>query len=99
MIKHFLIRLLIVIVTIIFVSLLSFVFVLGASSSDELIIRVYMTSFFILFIIIAVIFVLIRDSKTQYRKQQEDKAKASLFVLFIFLFVAILAIFSVLTMK
>lgn len=99
MIKHFLIRLLIVIVTIILVSLLSFVFVLGATSSDELLVRVYMTSFFILFIIIAVIFVLIRDSKTQYRKQQEDKAKASLFVLFIFLFVAILAIFSVLTMK
>ena len=99
MIKHFLIRLLIVIVTIILVSLLSFVFVLGASSSDELIIRVYMTPFFILFIIIAVVFVLIRDSKTQYRKNQEDKAKASLFVLLIFLFVAILAIFSVLTMK
>ena len=97
--NHFFKRLITVIITFVVVFLLSFLFVLGASSSDVLIIRVYMTSFFILFIIIAVIFVLIRDSKIQYRKQQEDKAKASLFVLFIFLFVAILAIFSVLTMK
>jgi hypothetical protein len=46
-----------------------------------------MVSFFIFFTIIGVVLALIRDSKTQYRKQQEDKANASLLVLFIFLFI------------
>jgi hypothetical protein len=87
MIKHFLIRLLIVILIIILVPLFSIIFVYSALSDDELRIMLCMVSFFIFFTIIGVVLALIRDSKTQYRKQQEDKANASLLVLFIFLFI------------
>ena len=90
MIKHFLIRLLIVILIIILVPLFSIIFVYGASSDDELRIMLCMVSFFIFFTIIGVVLALIRDSKIQYRKQQEDKAKASLLVLAIFLFIIFL---------
>lgn len=93
MIKHFLIRLLIVILIIILVPLFSIIFVYGASSDDELRIMLCMVSFFIFFTIIGVVLALIRDSKTQYRKQQEDKAKASLLVLAIFLFIIFMIIF------
>lgn len=92
MIKHFLIRLLIVILIIIFVPLFSIIFVYGASSDDELRIMLCMVSFFIFFTIIGVVLALIRDSKIQYRKQQEDKAKASLLVLAIFLFIIFMII-------
>ena len=98
MIKHFLIRLLIVILIIILVPLFSIIFVYGASSDDELRIMLCMVSFFIFFTIIGVVLALIRDSKTQYRKQQEAKAKASLLVLAIFLFIIFLIFIALLKM-
>ena len=97
--KHFFKRLLTVIITFVVIFLLGYIFAEGASSGDQKLNRAYMAFFFMLFMIVVVILGLVLDSIILHRKQEKGKAKASLFVLFIFLFVAILAIFSVLTMK
>ena len=80
MMKHFLKRILVVIMAFIAIFLLSFIFFTNAVMDVGIIVF-----FFIFLTIVSVILGLIFDSVFLYRKQ--DKAKMSLFVLFIFLFI------------
>ena len=91
--KHFLERLLIVIITFAVVFLLGFLFIITTSGNAALGI-LYLMIYATLFVIVAVVLGLILDSIILYRKQERDKAKASLLVLAIFLFVIFL-IFTV----
>ena len=86
MIKHFFKRLLIVIITLVVVFLLSFLFVLSTSGYAS-IERLYQTIYFILFMIVLVVLGLVLDSIVLYRKQERDKAKASLLVSFVSLLI------------
>ena len=84
--KHFLKRILTVIVIFIVVFLLSYIFVestLVEGARD----RGILAFLFVFLVIIAVILGLIFDIISQYRKNQGDKANASLRVLFILLFI------------
>ena len=80
MIKHFFKRLLIVIITLVVVFLLS-------TSGYASIERLYQTIYFILFMIVLVVLGLVLDSIVLYRKQERDKAKASLLVSFVSLLI------------
>ena len=91
--KHFLERLLIVIITLVVVSLFGYIFVKSVLGYDFLN-RLYLIIYFIFFVVVAGILGLVLDSIILYRKQERDKAKASLLVLAIFLFVIFL-IFTV----
>ena len=82
--NHFFKRLITVIITFVVVFLLSFLFVLSTSGYAS-IERLYQTIYFILFMIVLVVLGLVLDSIILYRKQQKDKAEASLLVLFILL--------------
>ena len=82
--NHFFKRLLTVIITFVVVISLSVFFVLGTSGYAS-IERLYQTIYFILFMIVLVVLGLILDSIILYRKKEEDKVKASLLVLFIFI--------------
>ena len=82
--NHFFKRLLTVIITFMVVFSLSVFFVLGTSGYAS-IERLYQTIYFILFMIVLVVLGLVLDSIILYRKQERDKAKGSLLVLFIFL--------------
>ena len=84
--NHFFKRLLTVIITFVVVFSLSYIFeestlIEGARN------RGIIALFFVFLVIIAVILGLIFDIISQYRKNQGDKANASLLVLFIFLFI------------
>jgi len=83
--KHFLKRILVVIMAFIAIFLLSFIFFTNAVMDVGIIVF-----FFIFLTIISVILGLVLDSIILYRKQEKDKAKASLLVLAIFLFVIFL---------
>ena len=83
--KHFYKRLLTVIIAFIAIFLLSFIFFTNAVMDVGIIVF-----FFIFLTIISVILGLVLDSIILYRKQEKDKAKASLLVLAIFLFVIFL---------
>ena len=85
MMKHFLKRILVVIMAFIAIFLLSFIFFTNAVMDVGIIVF-----FFIFLTIISVISGLVLDSIILYRKQEKDKAKASLLVLAIFLFVIFL---------
>ena len=87
--KHFLERLLIVIITLVVVFLLGFLFIVIVPGNAALGI-VYLMIYIISFMIVLTVLGLILDSIILYRKQQKDKAEASLFVLAIFLFVIFL---------
>ena len=84
--KHFLERLLIVIITLVVVFLLGFLFIVivPGNASIE---RLYQTIYFILFMIVLVVLGLVLDSIVLYRKQERDKAKASLLVSFVSLLI------------
>ena len=84
--NHFFKRLLTVIITFVVVFSLSYIFeestlIEGARN------RGIIALFFVFLVIIAVILGLIFDIISQYRKNQGDKANASLLVLIIFLFI------------
>ena len=84
--NHFFKRILTVIVIFIVVFLLSYIFVestLVEGARD----RGILAFLFVFLVIIAVILGLIFDIISQYRKNQGDKANASLLVLIIFLFI------------
>ena len=84
--NHFFKRILTVIVIFIVVFLLSYIFVestLIEGARD----RGILAFLFVFLVIIAVILGLIFDIISQYRKNQGDKANASLLVLIIFLFI------------
>ena len=83
--KHFFERILVVIMAFIAIFLLSFIFFTNAVMDVGIIVF-----FFIFLTIISVILGLVLDSIILYRKQEKDKAKASLLVLAIFLFVIFL---------
>lgn len=85
MMKHFLKRILVVIMAFIAIFLLSFIFFTNAVMDVGIIVF-----FFIFLTIVSVILGLIFDSVFLYRKQEKDKAKASLLVLAIFLFILFL---------
>ena len=91
--KHFFKRILTIIITFAVVFLLGFLFIITTSGNAALGI-LYLMIYAILFVIVAVVLGLILDSIILYRKQERDKAKASLLVLAIFLFVIFL-IFTV----
>ena len=84
--NHFFKRLITVIITFVVVFLLSYIFVestLVEGARD----RGILAFLFVFLVIIAVILGLIFDIISQYRKNQGDKANASLLVLIIFLFI------------
>ena len=85
MMKHFLKRILVVIMAFIAIFLLRFIFFTNAVMDVGIIVF-----FFIFLTIVSVILGLIFDSVFLYRKQEKDKAKASLLVLAIFLFILFL---------
>ena len=87
MMKHFLKRILVVIMAFIAIFLLSFIFFTNAVMDVGIIVF-----FFIFLTIVSVILGLIFESVFLYRKQ--DKAKMSLFVLFIFLFILFLIFYN-----
>lgn len=84
--KHFLERLLIVIITLVVVSLFGYIFVKSVLGYDFLN-RLYLIIYFIFFVVVAGILGLVLDSIILYRKQERDKAKASLLVSFVFLLI------------
>lgn len=86
MIKHFFERLLIVIITLVVVSLFGYIFVKSVLGYDFLN-RLYLIIYFIFFVVVAGILGLVLDSIILYRKQERDKAKASLLVSFVFLLI------------
>lgn len=91
--KHFFKRILTIIITFAVVFLLGFLFIVIVPGNAALGI-LYNMIYIILFMIVLVVLGLVLDSIILYRKQERDKAKASLLVLAIFLFVIFL-IFSV----
>ena len=86
MIKHFFKRLLIVIITLVVVSLFGYIFVKSVLGYDFLN-RLYLIIYFVFFVVVAGILGLVLDSIILYRKQERDKAKASLLVSFVFLLI------------
>ena len=85
--KHFFKRLLTVIIAFIAVFFLCYVFT-RQSEGDAMskgMTKAFLVLFFIFFYIVAVVLGLILDSIILYRKKEEDKVKASLLVLFIFI--------------
>lgn len=86
MIKHFFERLLIVIITLVVVSLFGYIFVKSVLGYDFLN-RLYLIIYFIFFVVVAGILGLVLDSIILYRKQERDKAKASLLVSFVSLLI------------
>ena len=93
--NHFFKRLLTVIITFVVVISLSVFFVLGTSGYAS-IERLYQTIYCILFMIVLVVLGLVLDSIVLYKEQERDKAKASLLVLAIFLFVIFLIFIALL---
>ena len=91
--KHFFKRILTVIITFAVVFLLGFLFIITTSGNAALGI-LYLMIYATLFVIVAVVLGLVLDSIILYRRKEKDKAKASLLVLAIFLFVIFL-IFTV----
>ena len=91
--KHFFKRILTIIITFTVVFLLGFLFIVIVPGNAALGI-LYNMIYIILFMIVLVVLGLVLDSIILYRKQERDKAKASLLVLAIFLFVIFL-IFTV----
>ena len=87
--KHFFKRILTIIITFAVVFLLGFLFIVIVPGNAALGI-LYLMIYIILFAIVAVILGLTLDSIILYRKQQKDKAEASLLVLAIFLFIMFL---------
>ena len=87
--KHFFKRILTVIITFAVVFLLGFLFIVIVPGNAALGI-LYNMIYIILFMIVAVVLGLTLDSIILYRKQQKDKAEASLLVLAIFLFILFL---------
>ena len=87
--KHFFERILAIIITFVVVFLLGFLFIVIVPGNAALGI-VYLMIYIISFMIVLTVLGLILDSIILYRKQQKDKAEASLFVLAIFLFVIFL---------
>jgi len=84
--KHFFKRILTVIVIFIVVFFLWYIFVESTLIEGARDIGI-LAFLFVFLVIIAVILGLILDIISQYRKNQGDKANASLLVLFIFLFI------------
>ena len=87
--KHFFKRLITIIIAFAVVFLLGFLFIVIVPGNAALGI-VYLMIYSIPFMIVLTVLGLILDSIILYRKQQKDKAEASLFVLAIFLFVIFL---------
>ena len=87
--KHFFKRLITIIIAFAVVFLLGFLFIVIVPGNTALGI-VYLMIYIISFMIVLTVLGLILDSIILYRKQQKDKAEASLFVLAIFLFVIFL---------
>ena len=87
--KHFFKRLITIIISFAVVFLLGFLFIVIVPGNAALGI-VYLMIYIISFMIVLTVLGLILDSIILYRKQQKDKAEASLFVLAIFLFVIFL---------
>ena len=87
--KHFFKRLITIIIAFAVVFLLGFLFIVIVPGNAALGI-VYLMIYIISFMIVLTFLGLILDSIILYRKQQKDKAEASLFVLAIFLFVIFL---------
>ena len=87
--KHFFKRLITIIIAFAVVFLLGFLFIVIVPGNAALGI-VYLMIYIISFMIVLTVLGLILDSIILYRKQQKDKAEASLFVLAIFLFVIFL---------
>ena len=87
--KHFFKRLITIIIAFAVVFLLCFLFIVIVPGNAALGI-VYLMIYIISFMIVLTVLGLILDSIILYRKQQKDKAEASLFVLAIFLFVIFL---------
>ena len=87
--QHFFKRLITIIIAFAVVFLLGFLFIVIVPGNAALGI-VYLMIYIISFMIVLTVLGLILDSIILYRKQQKDKAEASLFVLAIFLFVIFL---------
>ena len=87
--KHFFKRILTIIITFTVVFLLGFLFIVIVPGNAALGI-LYLMIYIILFAIVAVVLGLILDSVILYRKKESDKAKESLLVLAIFLFILFL---------
>lgn len=87
--KHFFKILITIIIAFAVVFLLGFLFIVIVPGNAALGI-VYLMIYIISFMIVLTVLGLILDSIILYRKQQKDKAEASLFVLAIFLFVIFL---------
>ena len=87
--KHFFKRLITIIIAFAVVFLLGFLFIVIVPGNAALGI-LYNMIYIILFMIVAVVLGLTLDSIILYRKQQKDKAEASLLVLAIFLFILFL---------
>ena len=102
MIKHFLERLLIVIITLVVVFFVcNMVIKQNEGTSDAIgtgMMKAYRMIFSMFSSVVVAVFGLIFDSVFLYRKQEKEKAKASLLVLAIFLFVIFL-IFTVFFIK
>ena len=85
--KHFFKRLLTVIIA--FIAIFFFVVFLTRQSEGDAMskgmTKAFLVLFFIFFYIVAVVLGLMLDSIILYRKKEEDKVKANLFVLFIFI--------------
>ena len=87
--NYFFKRLITIIIAFAVVFLLGFLFIVIVPGNAALGI-VYLMIYIISFMIVLTVLGLILDSIILYRKQQKDKAEASLFVLAIFLFVIFL---------
>ena len=87
--KHFFKRLITIIIAFAVVFLLGFLFIVIVPGNAALGI-VYLMIYIISFMIVLTVLGLILDSIILYRKQQKDKAEASLLVLAIFLFILFL---------
>ena len=83
--KHFFERILAIIIT--FVVVILFWCILVLCLSMELSDGGYIAVYFVFFTVIMIILGLILDSIILYRKQERDKAKASLLVSFVFLLI------------
>ena len=96
MIKHFLKRTLLVIITLVVVFFVcNMVIKQNEGTSDAMgtgMMKAYRMIFSMFFSVVVAVFGLILDSVFLYRKQEKDKAKTSLFVLIILLLTIFLAI-------
>ena len=84
--KHFFKRLITIIIAFAVVFLLGFLFIVIVPGNAALGI-VYLMIYIISFMIVLTVLGLILDSIILYRKQERDKAKASLLVSFVFLLI------------